>query len=160
MSTVSLRPVRPGDEPFLIEVYGSTREAELAPLPWSPQEKDAFVRQQFAAQRQAYARTYRGASFDVVEVDGRPAGRLYVARWPTEIRVVDIALLPAFRGAGVGTQLLMSLLVEAAAGGKTVTIHVEQFNPALPWYQRLGFVPVAERGPYLLMEHRQLNTAS
>lgn len=84
-------------------------------------------------------------------VDGRPAGRLYVARWPAEIRIVDISLLPEHRGHGIGTALLGDLTAEAAAAGTPLTIHVERFNPALRLYQRLGFVAVGDAGVYLLL---------
>ena len=85
-------------------------------------------------------------------VDGEPAGRLYVARWKKELRIVDIALLPEHRGRGIGAELLRELLEEADAAGKPVTIHVERENPAMGLYQRLGFSPKREVGPYLLLE--------
>jgi ribosomal protein S18 acetylase RimI-like enzyme len=71
-----------------------------------------------------------------------------------EIRVVDVALLPAARGRGIGTALLRDLLAEGARTGKKVSIHVERFNRALGLYRRLGFGEVEENGPYLLMEWR------
>jgi ribosomal protein S18 acetylase RimI-like enzyme len=85
-------------------------------------------------------------------VDGRPAGRLYVGRWPQTIRIVDIALLPEHRGVGVGTRLLGGLLAEADAAGKPVSIHVERFNPAMRLYRRLGFEELEDKGVYVLME--------
>lgn len=88
----------------------------------------------------------------MILVDGRAAGRLYVARWPEEIRIVDIALLPPYRDQGIGTALLAGLLREAVGTGSRVTIHVERFNPALTLYHRLGFVPVADKGVYLLLQ--------
>jgi ribosomal protein S18 acetylase RimI-like enzyme len=88
----------------------------------------------------------------VIEVDGTPAGRLYVHRREREIRLMDIALLPEFRGSGLGTALLSGLFAEAAAAGKTVTIHVEMYNPALRLYERLGFKKIGEHGVYHLME--------
>ena len=51
-----------------------------------------------------------------------------VARWADEIRIVDIALLPEYRGAGIGTPLLGELEDEAAAAGKPLSIHVERLN--------------------------------
>lgn len=87
----------------------------------------------------------------MVLVDGEPAGRLYVARWAEEIRVMDIALLPPFRGQGIGERLLAPLLREGAEAGKTVSIHVEQTNRAMSLYRRLGFVEVGEHGVYRLM---------
>jgi GNAT superfamily N-acetyltransferase len=138
----------------LLAVYASTRQEELALTDWDDAQKDAFVRMQFDSQRRYYEEHYRGASFDVIVVDGMPAGRLYVARWPEEIRVVDIALLPEHRGRGVGTGLMGELLAEAAAAAKPVSIHVEKFNPALRIYGRLGFSVVEDRGVYLLLRCR------
>ena len=151
MATV-LRPVRAGDEPFLLSVYASTREVELARVPWSDEEKLAFVTQQFEAQTAHYAQHYTGMSSDVVLVDGTPAGRLLVARWAEEIRIVDIALLAAHRGHGAGTALLEGLMDEARRAGKRLSIHVERQNPALRLYERLGFRPAADAGVYLRME--------
>jgi GNAT superfamily N-acetyltransferase len=148
---VTLRPIGSGDEPFLLRVYASTRADELAPVPWDDEQKAAFVAQQFAAQTAHYAEHYEGMSADVIEVDGRPAGRLLVARWPEEIRVVDIALLPEYRGGGTGTGLLRDLIGEAAAAGKRLSIHVEVHNPAMRLYERLGFRAVDEVGVHLLM---------
>jgi ribosomal protein S18 acetylase RimI-like enzyme len=148
---VALRPVTPADAPFLTRVYASTRAAELAQVPWTDAQKEAFIAHQFTAQAAHYERHYAGASFDVVLAGGEPAGRLYVARGAEEIRIVDIALLPAFRGRGIGTGLLRALLGEADAQGKRVSIHVEQSNPALRLYERLGFAPAGETGVHLLM---------
>lgn len=140
-----------GDDEFLFNVYASTRAEELAGVDWGEPQKEAFVRQQFTAQHQWYTEQYDGASLDVVEVDGRPAGRLYVARWAEEIRIMDIALLPEQRGAGTGTSLLRDLMAEAEAVGKKLTIHVERFNPALRLYSRLGFTLTEDKGVYLLL---------
>jgi Acetyltransferase (GNAT) domain len=71
-----------------------------------------------------------------------------------EIRIVDIALLPAYCNRGVGTTLLRGLQSEAAAAGKPLRIHVERFNPALRLYERLGFRPIEDKGVYLFMEWR------
>jgi len=65
---------------------------------------------------------------------------------------MDIALLPEYRGRGVGGALLADLMAEASAGAKPLTIHVERFNRALRLYERLGFVPVADKGVYLLLQ--------
>src|SRR5215207_11029600 len=117
-------------------------------LDWSESDKQAFVQQQFTAQHAYYQQHYATASFQVVLRDDALIGRLYVDRGPTEIRIIEIALLPEYRGDGVGTHLLRDLLSEASEDGKVVTIHVERFNPALAWYTRLGFEPVEDRGVY------------
>jgi GNAT superfamily N-acetyltransferase len=148
---ISLRPITPEDDGFLARVYASTRWDELAPTGWSEEQKAEFCRRQFDAQSAYYAVNYPGASLQVIERDGQPIGRLYVARREKEIRIVDITLLPESRGSGLGAKLLRDLQDEARSAGKSLTIHVERFNRALQLYQRLGFEPVEDKGVYLLM---------
>ena len=148
---LGFRPIADTDLPFLARVYASTRQEELAVTDWSDAQKAAFLQHQFEAQHAHYQKYYRGSDFLVIERGGEPIGRLYLARWATEHRIVDIALLPRHRGAGLGSALLRDLLDEAAAAGKPVTIHVEKFNPALSLYRRLGFVAAGEEGVYDLM---------
>jgi ribosomal protein S18 acetylase RimI-like enzyme len=149
---ITLRPVRPEDRDFLFSVYASTRVEELAPVPWTEEQKAGFLRMQFDAQTTYWGEQYPEAAFSIVEVDGVPAGRSYVQRWPKEIRLVDIALLPDFRRRGIGTALLERLFVEGRERRLPVTIHVEIFNPARALYERLGFVARGEQGMYVLME--------
>jgi GNAT superfamily N-acetyltransferase len=148
---ISLRPVTPEDDSFLAGVYASTRAEELAITGWSEEEKAVFCRKQFDAQSTHYRENYPGASLQIIERAGVPIGRLYVARWEREIRIMDIALMPEHRGGGIGAQLLRELQDEARVAGKSLTIHVERFNPALRLYERLGFKMVEDKGVYLLM---------
>jgi ribosomal protein S18 acetylase RimI-like enzyme len=151
---VTLRPIGPEDESFLCDVYASTRANELAPVPWDDAQKAAFLRMQFIAQHRYYQEQYPNGTFDVVFVDGEPAGRLYVNRGADEVRIIDIAMLPAFRNRRVGTHLVGALQTEAALAGKPLRIHVERFNPALRLYERLGFTVIADRGVYFFLEWR------
>jgi len=121
-------------------------------VPWDDVQKDAFLRSQFDAQDAWWREHYAEASFDVILVDDEPAGRLYVHRGERDIRIVDIALLPEHRGAGIGAKLLRDLLAEADEVGKSVTIHVERMNPALRLYERLGFALAEDKGVYLFLE--------
>jgi ribosomal protein S18 acetylase RimI-like enzyme len=148
---VTFRPIRDADLPFLSRVYASTRLEELAPVPWSDAEKAAFLDSQFRAQHAHYQQHYKTAERLIVLHGGEPIGRLYLDRWMREHRVVDIALLPAHRGQGLGTAIMRDLLDEAAAAGKALSIHVEKFNPAQRLYERLGLVRVGETGAYDLM---------
>ena len=154
-AAIALRPITHDDYAFVLALYASTREPELAVVEWEAEQKAAFVRMQFDAQYAHYQEHYAGAAFDVILVYGQPAGRLYVAREADEIRIVDIALLPDYCNRGIGTTLLRGLQSEAAAAGKPLRIHVERFNPALSLYQRLGFRQVDDRGVYLFMEWRE-----
>ena len=155
MKSLSLRPITPEDESFLASLYASTRAEELAQTNWSDEQKAMFCRMQFNAQTADYRANYPDASFQIIERDGVPAGRLLVMRSDDAVHVIDIALMPEHRGAGIGTKLLKELQKEAKAADKKLSIHVEQFNPARRLYDRLGFKQVDEKGVYLLMEWRK-----
>lgn len=150
--SISFRPITDDDQELLYRIYASTREEELAVTEWSAEEKEAFLRQQFAAQHAHYQQSYGNPTFDIILVDGEPAGRLYVDRREDEHRIVDIALLPEYRGRGLGGAMMQNLLDEAAAAGKLVRIHVEKYNPARHLYDRLGFRKTEDQGVYDLME--------
>ena len=151
-AAISLRPICPDDDPFLYQVFASTRERELQVTGWDEAQKRAFLTMQFNAQHRFYQEQFPNAQFQVILGDGSPIGRLYVDRRAEEISIVDIALLPSHRGRGIGSALLQELLAEASAAGKPVRIYVEQFNPALRLYLRLGFAQSGDTGVYYLME--------
>lgn len=158
-STITLRPVGPDDHEFLLSVYASTRADEMALVPWTDEQCEAFVRWQFSAQQEHYAEHYPTANHDVIMFAGRPVGRLYVARLDHEIRIVDITLLPAERNAGIGTYLLKQLLDEADQTNRITRIYVEEFNPSLSLFKRLGFSPSEQNGVHLLLQAEPQSTA-
>lgn len=158
--TISFRPEEPSDEPFLLQLYASTRASEMQLVPWDTAQKEAFLRSQFALQTHHYRKYYADASFLIVQRDGQDIGRLYVHRSDKCLLVVDIALMPAYRGAGIGGQLMRGVLSEAAAAGKTVQIHVERNNPALRLYQRLRFRVLEDMGIHFRMEWSPNSAAS
>jgi len=149
---IRLRPIVATDAPFLLELYASTRAEEMAMVQWTEGQKRAFLAMQFEAQSAHYAQHYAGADFRIIEADDNPIGRLYIHRQPHDIRIVDISLMPQHRGKGIGTKLLREILDEGAATNTPVTIHVEQFNPAMRLYERLGFRRIGSHGVYDLLE--------
>lgn len=149
---LAFRPIGPDDQAFLLEVYAGTRREELALVDWDEDRKTEFLKMQFSAQHQYYQDYYTETDFLIILLDERPVGRLYLARWPGEIRIVDLALLPAHRNAGIGTRILSDVLAEAGRAGKPVRIHVEKLNPALRLYERLGFTRIADKGVYWFLE--------
>lgn len=154
MTPVSLRSERPEDHEFLRALYASTREAEMAILPWPPDQIAAFLDMQFEAQTSHYAAVFTAAERSIIELEERPVGRLYLDHREDEIRVIDIALMPTARGRGIGGNLLRGVLAAAAQRGVAVRIHVEVNNPARSLYDRLGFREIETRGIYTLMEWR------
>lgn len=150
------------DFAFLGRLYASTRMEELAPVPWSSEEKATFLDMQFRAQHAHYMQHYPEADWLILErgqlqnAAGSSGareriGRLYLERWPREIRIIDIAVLPAGRGCGYGTALLQDIQELAAGEGRSVGIHVEQTNRALSLYRRLGFSLTENKGLYQLL---------
>lgn len=153
MNNVELRPVEPNDESFLVQLYADTRADELAEVPWTDEQKRMFLEQQFAAQDSAYRQNYPDALFSLITMNGAPIGRLYVTRLGAdELRIIDIALLAVHRNAGIGTALIRDVMADADRERLTISLHVEQWNPALHLYERLGFVRAGENDVHVRME--------
>jgi ribosomal protein S18 acetylase RimI-like enzyme len=149
---LTLRPVLQEDEDFLFEVYVSTRTDELIQTGWDDAQKQSFLKLQFAAQRQYYEDRFPEGKHQIILVNNLPAGRIYVASSDKEIRILDLALLPQYRNAGIGTSILQNILTEAKTSGKPVRIYVESFNRSLRLFERLGFRKANEAGLHFLME--------
>ncbi len=156
-NVVTLRPVSPRDEDFLFEVYASTRRDELAELSWDDNQLASFLRMQFDAQQQDYKLRYPDAEHRLILLNDQPIGRHYVFGDDSEIRILDIAILPAHRKKGVGTRLIRSLLDEAARTRRQVRVYVERFNPSLDLFERLGFSRTDDIGSHFLLEWRGPN---
>jgi ribosomal protein S18 acetylase RimI-like enzyme len=148
---ITLRPATDADYDFMRRLYHSTREEEMRHFPFDEAQKSEFLDQQFAAQHEHYRIHYPTVERNIVEKDGEPVGRIWIDEWKDQIRLVDIVLMPEFRGSGIGGQLVADVLARGARAGKPVTIHVEAYNPALHLYQRLGFEQVDTNGVYYLM---------
>jgi GNAT superfamily N-acetyltransferase len=151
---VCLRLALPEDEQFLEAVYASTRAEEMQLVPWTDEQKQAFVRMQYRAQRQSYQDQYPNSQVYVIEQLGQPVGRMIVDRSAASILLMDIALLPEYRNRGLGSALVRDLLDEADRLRKTVMLHVEDFNPAVNLYLRLGFVKTGTAGLYSEMSRQ------
>ena len=151
-TNLTLRPARAEDAPFFRQLYASTRQNELSALAWSPTQRETFLSLQLEAQDRHYRAHYPHARVDVIEREGAPVGRLVVDRREGAIHLLDIALLPAQRSAGLGSALLRELQEEAAAQGSALTLHVARSNPAVRLYARLGFRVLHEDDVYVGME--------
>jgi GNAT superfamily N-acetyltransferase len=149
---LSLRRVTSADEEFVFAVYASTREAEMALVPWDELQRNAFLKMQFAAQQQHYWKEYPDSTHQIIEADRRAIGRMWIARGAGEIHILDIALLPTERNAGIGTAIMHDLLHAAETEDKPLTIYVETFNPSLHLFERLGFKQVEQQGVHYLMQ--------
>jgi GNAT superfamily N-acetyltransferase len=150
---ITMRPEEPEDEGFLFELYTSTRQEELQAWGWPPEMHRDFLTMQFKAS-QGHRRAFPEAEFQIVMLDGVRAGRLVVNRTRAELQLVDMALLPPYRNAGIGTALLQRIFGEAAATGLPLRLQTVKGSRAARLYQRLGFARTGETELYLEMEWR------
>lgn len=146
------RPIADQDREFLKSLFESTRKKELNSVHWSREQRALFVEQQFHAQHTHYMNSYTNATFDIIELEDKPIGRLYVDRSSEDIRIIDISLMPRYRNRGIGSTYLKELFDESRESGLPVTIHVEKNNPARSLYERMGFEIKEDRGVYLFLE--------
>jgi ribosomal protein S18 acetylase RimI-like enzyme len=151
-----LRPATPEDYEELLAVYASTRADELAQVAWwDDNQKLAFCRMQYDAQKADYDGRFPDTQYDLILLEGRTAGRIWIGRDAEEIHMLDISLLPWAQGRGIGTALIRQLIEEARASGRRLRHTVFVMNEgARRLYERLGFVVFEEVGPYLYMEWR------
>jgi len=148
---ITLRPARESDHEFLVAVYASTRAPEMERVPWSPEQKDAFVRMQYTAQTSHYAAEFPQGTHEVICAGEVPVGRLYLVRAENEFKILDVAVLPEYRRRGTGSMVVRRIQDEARQAGKPVTVYVETFNPSLQLFRELGFHTAAEHGFQLLL---------
>lgn len=149
---VGVRAMTDDDLPFVAALYASTREEEVGRFGWPAGQQQAFLAQQHLAQHRFFRSHYAKASWLIVELGGEAVGRLYFEERPQAIHFIDLSLLPAARGRGVGGALIADVIAFAAATGRAVTMRVERTNPALRLYHRLGFAVVDDEGANLLLE--------
>jgi ribosomal protein S18 acetylase RimI-like enzyme len=149
---ITLEPEEPDDDAFLFELYSTTRAAEMALTLWSDEQRRAFLRQQYELRRFHYLRYHSSAERLVIRGNGNRIGRIAIHRRENEIRIMDIALVPQYRGVGIGSQLIHDLLVEGSMQHMPVTLHVERHNKAAELYQRLGFRVIEEDEVYLFLK--------
>lgn len=144
----ALRPASAADDDFLRRVYAGSRADELALTGWDATQREDFVSMQYRAQAAHYQARWPDAQRSVIVAwqsgVAHDAGRLWLDRRADTIHLLDIALLAVFRGQGIGTRCLQTLMQQAATSDRALTIYVEAGNPARRLYNRLGFVPVGQ----------------
>ena len=149
---IQLRPVEEKDTAFIEAVYRTTREDELNLTNWSEYQKSAFIHMQSAAQLTEYKTKFPSARFQVIIYKKKDAGRFFTCETENDIRLLDITVLPEFRGKGIGTDLLHRLIQRSNKVQKKISLHVIVSNPALKLYKRLGFVDIKKDGFHYYME--------
>ena len=142
---LGLRPITDGDLDFLRELYASTRD-DIRQSGFSAELIQLLINLQFNSQHSHYQEYYPHASFDLIELDGRPVGRMYVNEADYEIRLIDITLLPSARNQGIATMLLSEWIENAKAlePSRPLRLRVDPNSPARRLYEKLGFELIAD----------------
>lgn len=162
-----LRAAESHDISFMRDLYAALREDEMDLVAWPEGMRESFVDSQFALQHHHFTTYFEHAEFLVLEQGGQAVGRFYVLRAGPRWSIIDIGLLPAWQGRGLGGALLQQLQQDASdAGAQGLSLHVRLDNPrAHTLYLRLGFRNESVDGMHLLMHwdapsaSAQLNTA-
>ena len=148
---IAFRPMVDADLPFIEALFASTRAEEVALTGWPEEQQRAFLAQQHRAQHHHYRNHYPDAEWLIVERGREPIGRLYLDRSERLLHIIDLSLVPAARGQGLGGAILGDIIGAAHLESLDVSLHVERHNPAIRLYLRLGFNCVGEEGLYLEM---------
>lgn len=117
-----------------------------------------LIAAQASAQQREWAAAFGETGHRTVLVGGAEAGRLWTADVADdEVRLVDITLLPEWRGQGLGGLLLSRVVADAEARRRDVVLHVAPDNPARRLYARHGFCVERETETHLRLRrsHRR-----
>lgn len=148
LSGLSLRPMSAADNAFNESLYRSTRD-DLRLLDAEEDFIEALIDSQRQAQTQGYGDMFPNAMYFVAEHHNERIGRVVLDFGQNEIRVVDIALIPAARGKGYGSQVLQAVQLVAGKVMAPVALSVRfDHLRAKQLYRRLGFVVEEAQIPY------------
>lgn len=165
---LELRAAAPVDKAAIACLYASTREQELQQVPWNGEQKRAFTDWQSEQQERHYDEHYPGFERLLIhdrrqdregDAQALPIGRLYI-NTTSEVRLMEITLLPPHRNQGIGSVIMDQILRYAESLALPISLHVEPFNPARRMYERLGFTTVETRGLYEFMIRQPSGTGA
>jgi ribosomal protein S18 acetylase RimI-like enzyme len=151
-SGITFRAVNEEDQEFLLHLYSTTRAEEIEAWGWPEAQARLFLEMQFTARQRSYQAMYPGATYTLILKDGQPVGQQIVDRDAKTIRLIDIALLPACRRAGIGTLQLRNLIEESRSRKVDVELKVLKSNiAAARLYERMGFIKFDKDAMYYEM---------
>jgi ribosomal protein S18 acetylase RimI-like enzyme len=136
---LALRPAADADADFTQALYASTRD-DLRQLPLPPAQVAQLIAMQQRIHEAGQRAAYPNAEVMILEHEGVPAGRAVLDTTGSDWRLVELAVLPALRGHGLGAALLAALQARARAHGASIGLAVLRTNAAaLGLYERAGF---------------------
>lgn len=137
---ITIRPATPEDGPLLFALFAEEKAAELAPLGLSTEQLQPLLEMQYRGREFSYSQAAANPDDEILCLaDGSPVGRMLVDREPECFRVMDVAVLAAWRNRGIATEALRRLQADAVRELLPVRLRVMKNSAAERLYQRLGF---------------------
>ncbi|MFS0724278.1 GNAT family N-acetyltransferase [Paenibacillus sp. 1P07SE] len=149
---IELRDATASDKTFLYELYADSRQAEMELWGWTMEQAEPFLRMQWEARRGSYASEFPGASDQIILFAEKAVGRCLIYTAADHKRIVDLALVEASRGQGIGTAILRRVQQDAASERLNLKLSVSKDNPARRLYERMGFRLTGSNEMYGFME--------
>lgn len=139
------------DKPFIATLYKSVR-SDLDLVDASLEFIEALKEQQFQAQTDGYGEKFPNAMYFIIEYHHEKVGRAVIDFGHNEIRLVDLALLPAAQGKGIGKAIVQSFMACADQVYTPMSLTVLSHNiAAKALYLKLGFIVESIEPPYEFM---------
>jgi len=151
---ISLCPVAPCHKEFLLKVFAESRW-DLALISGVSEEQRAdIISEQFSIEQQQMTQMYPEASLNIVMLNNRPIGRLYMHYGETADRILEMGLLENYRRTGIGRKVMNMLIENALEKGQTVSLQVAWFNQgAYAFFEKLGFKAIENNGVFYEMQY-------
>jgi len=127
------------DSEFSFRLFEKIKTVELNIHNWPEQMKNQLIEMQYKGYEQMIKNEYPNAEDYIITVNDEKAGRLQLNVNDFGIRIINISLLPAFHGNGIGTKIIRDVIADADIKKKHVCLEVDKINPAFNLYKRLGF---------------------
>lgn len=134
-----MRPFAPDDQAFIDHLYATSR-ADLQRASNDAVLVGLLVRQQQHIQMVGIQQNFPNAQQWIILKTREPIGRLVIDTTDTDVRLIDIVLLPKAQGHGVGKAALDAVQCFARQKGLSMSLSVSKTNTAAKkLYTSMGF---------------------
>jgi ribosomal protein S18 acetylase RimI-like enzyme len=145
MEGVHLRCAGREDDALLFALFAADKAAEFAAIGLPEEQYRPLLEMQYRGRAMTHSVRYPEAEdWIVCAPDGTAIGGYLLAKTSREARLMDLAVLPQWRGRGIGTRVLLELMRQSAMARVPLRLQVMKGNRAVRLYARLGFRVVDE----------------
>jgi ribosomal protein S18 acetylase RimI-like enzyme len=127
------------DSEFFMELFSEIKGSELLLHSWPPTIREQLLSMQYRGFMKSIQEEYPNHEDFLILFQSKMAGRLQIEKNDSFFRIINISLMPDFRGKGIGSYILKNILKEANLRQIPVELDVDVSNPAFFVYQNLGF---------------------